>query len=74
MFFQRRIVFTIMKEWYRKSYFDNRVRRNEVCLSDDQRFDAPKRARDLDKETSLTGWNWFFFNRGIRLFSEIQQL
>ena len=35
------------KNHYRKSYFDNRVRRNEVCLSDDQLFAAPDKARDL---------------------------
>ena len=40
---------------------------------DDLRIDARKKAPDLDKETSLTGWNWFFSSKGIRLFSEIQQ-
>lgn len=44
-----------MEEWYRKSYFDNRVRRNEVCLSDDEGFAAPNKSRDLDSGTSLTG-------------------
>ena len=40
---------------------------------DDQRIAAPNRARDLDWETSLTGWSWFFCSKGNRLFSEIQQ-
>ena len=51
----------------------NRVRRNEFCRLDDERIAATNRARDLDWETSLTGWSWFFFSKGIRLFSEIQQ-
>ena len=41
---------------------------------DDQRIAAPNRARDLDWETSSTGWSLFFFSKGIRLFSEILQL
>ena len=31
-----------------QSFLDNGVRRNEVCLLDDQHFAAPKKARDLD--------------------------
>ena len=36
-------VFTITEQWRRKSFLDNGVRRNEVCLFDDQRFAAQKK-------------------------------